>query len=73
MLNSELLADLGNHKRALQDSGFKSDKVMNAMLDRFLRDFADNSNTLVSMSGGGTKYTNYQSLELLNNHEEYWK
>ena len=73
MLNSELLADLGKHKKALQDLGFKSGNVMNAMLDRFLRDFVDNSNTLVSMSGGGTKYTNYQSLELLNKHEEYWK
>ena len=65
MLNSELLADLQKHKHDLVKIGMKSGKELNALLDRFLRDFCDDSQRLTSMSGNGKAYTNFESAKLL--------
>lgn len=65
MLNIELLADLQKHRRDLKELGILPGKDMNEMLDRFLRDFCDDAQHLTSMSGGGIKHPNWESVLLL--------
>ncbi len=65
MLTPELLSDLRLHKRDLKDIGVCVGGDTNVLLDRFLRDFCDNSQTLTSTTYGGKKYTNFESAQLL--------